>query len=118
MAKKRRVSAGKAVPATQQVPFALENELLALLLSSSQTDTERLQRRLRQRHPSQGEAESAAIVQRCLRAKEDGYALVAAEAMRGGSQAHAAGRILAAHPWISMENLDTLCSQGYILAIR
>jgi hypothetical protein len=36
---------------------------------------------------------------------------------QGDGDVHAAGRILDAHPWLDMPNLETLCSQGFVLAI-
>jgi len=117
MSKQRRVPAGKLSPGTQPAPYALENEVLALLLGSSQDDTDAQVRRLRQRHPTLTEQKATEVVERCLQAKQSGYAIVARAVAQGDGNVHAAGRILEAHPWLDMRNLETICSQGFVLAI-
>jgi hypothetical protein len=114
LGKRRRIPAGKPVTATPPDPDALANETLALVLGSGRDDAEVQIRRLRQRHPDIDEAPAAALIERCLRAKDEGYAIVARTLALGESQPQAAGRILKAHPWMELRNVETLCAQGFL----
>ena len=100
--------------ATPPGPDALANETLALMLGSGRDDADVQLRRLRQRHPDVDEALAAALIARCLRAKDEGYAIVARTLALGESQPQAAGRILEAHPWMTLRNVETLCEQGFL----
>jgi hypothetical protein len=114
LGKRRKIPAGKSGAATPPGPDALVNETLALILGSARDDAEVQLRRLRQRHPDIDEAQAAALVERCLRAKAEGYAIVARTLALGESQPQAAGRILEAHPWMELRNLEALCAQGFL----
>ena len=60
------------------------------------------------------EALAAAVMARCLRAKDEGYAIVARTLALGEGQPQAAGCILEAHPWMTLRNVETLCEQGFL----
>ena len=114
MGKRRRIPAGKSGATTPPGPDALANETLAVILGSGRDDADVQLRRLRQRHPDVDEALAAAVIARCLRAKDEGYAIVDRTLALGESQPQAAGRILGAHPWMDLRNVETLCAQGFL----
>ncbi|MBN2573004.1 MAG: hypothetical protein JXP73_00425 [Deltaproteobacteria bacterium] len=114
MGKRRKIPAGKSGAVAPPDPDALANETLALILGSVRDDADVRIRRVRQRHPEIDEALAAALIARCLQAKADGYAIVAQTLALGESQPQAAGRILEAHPWMDLRNVETLCVHGFM----
>jgi hypothetical protein len=114
LGKRRRIPAGKLGAATPPAPDALANETLALVLGPVRDDPDVQIRRLRQRHPDIDEALAAALIARCLQAKDEGYAIVARTLALGEDRPQAAGRILEAHPWMDLRNVETLCAQGFL----
>ena len=114
MGKRRKLPGGKSGLAAPTAPDTLANETLALILGSERHDADAQIRRVRQRHPDISEGLAAALVERCLRAKTEGYAIVAHTLVHGESQPQAAGRILATHPWMDLSNVDTICAQGFL----
>jgi hypothetical protein len=114
LGKRRRIPAGKSGAVAPPGPDALANETLALVLGSGRDDAEVQIRRLRQRHPDIDEALAAALIARCLRAKDEGCAIVARTLALGESQPQAAGRILEAHPWMELRNVETQCAQAFL----
>jgi hypothetical protein len=117
MTKKRRIpgsAAGTTVPAD---PRALPNDVLALLLTSKASSVDAQVRGIRARHPTLTSEQAFDLLERCAGARDAAFAMVAATIAEGAGSPQAAGRILAAYPWMSLRNIEAICADGFVLAI-
>jgi hypothetical protein len=118
MTKKRKVPGSGSSATVPADPHAMQNEGLALLLASRSSSVAAQTRNFQARHPTLTPAQAADLVERCGRARDAAFVLVAATVAQGGDSPQAAGRILAAYPWMGLANVEALCSEGFVLAVR
>jgi hypothetical protein len=114
---RKRKTPGSGKPSVPSVPYAMENEVLGLLLGAAEGDTRAQVRRIRQRHADLSETQALELIERCLQAKRTSFAIVASTVAKGDGSPSAAGQILAAFPWMDLRNVESLCAQGFVLAI-
>ena len=114
---RKRKTPGSGKPTLSLVPYAVENEVLRLLLGAAEGDTGAQIRRIRQRYPDMSETQAIELTERCLQAKQTSFSIIAATVAICNGSPNAAGQILAAYPWMDLRNVDSLCAQGFVLAI-